>query len=414
MVDCGVTFQEPIVPGGKDLFDIVSADPRFISQQPERLAGIVITHAHEDHLGALPYLWPRFKCPVYTTSFTAEVLRRKLAQMGLDGKVPIIEVTTGDTQHIGPFEVQWLATTHSIPEPHGLIIRTDAGSIFHTADWKIDRAPITGKGFHSRPFERMAKQNITAMVCDSTNALRPGVSVSESAVYAGLLQLVDSAPGRVVISCFSSNIARLITIGRIAQETGRYLTLIGRSLQNMVSIARTTGFWPEDIPIADQRHVGYLPPSEVLAVATGSQGEPRAALSRIANDGFRDLQLSAGDRIIFSSMIIPGNELAIERLVAALKARKFEVIQAHETERPIHASGHPCQDELRQLYSWVQPQIAIPTHGEPEHLAKHAELAEEAGVSTQLLGLNGDIFVIAPVPEVMKNAVHAGRIPLQA
>ncbi len=413
MVDCGVTFQEPLNTQNPTLFDVVSADPKFIVEHKEHLAGIVITHAHEDHLGAIPYLWQRFQAPIYTTAFTAEVLRRKLQQFNLLDQVPIIEVNTGDTQNIGVFSVQWLATTHSIPEPHGLVIRTPAGAIFHTADWKIDANPVLGKKFQSRPFERMAEQGISAMVCDSTNALKPGYSTSEAAVYPELKKLISETRNRVVVSCFSSNIARLITLGRIAKETGRYFSPIGRSLQNMVSIARTTGYWPADIPVADQRHLGYLPAEEVLAVATGSQGEPRAALRRLANDGFRDLQLEKGDRVIFSSMIIPGNEDAIAALVRALKARGFNVIQAHETARPIHASGHPCQEELKLLYDWVQPKIAIPTHGEPEHLDFHQKLASERGIEFSFSGRNGDLYVIAPEPRLQKNVVKTGRIPLQ-
>lgn len=413
MVDCGVTFQEPLNEHNPTRFDVVSADPKFIVEHREHLAGIVVTHAHEDHVGAIPYLWQRFQAPIYTTPFTAEVLRRKLRQFNLLDKVTIIEVKTGDTQHIGVFEVQWLATTHSIPEPHGLVIKTRAGSIFHTADWKIDTDPVLGKSFQSRPFQRMAEQNITAMVCDSTNALRPGYSTSESAVYPELKKLISETQHRVVVSCFSSNVARLITLGRIAKETGRYFAPIGRSLQNMVSIARATGYWPDDIPIADQQHLGYLPPAEVLAVATGSQGEPRAALRRFANDGFRDLQLEKGDRVIFSSMIIPGNETAIEALVRALKARGFDVIQAHETERPIHASGHPCQEELKLIYDWVKPKIAIPTHGEPEHLDYHQKLARDRGVEFSFSGRNGDLYVIAPEPRLHKSVVTTGRIPLQ-
>lgn len=412
MVDCGVTFQEPLHPESTEIFDVVAADPAFIVRHKEHLAGLVITHAHEDHLGAVPYLWQRFQVPIYTTAFTAEVLRRKLAQTKLADQVPIIIVGSGETQKIGVFEVQWLAITHSIPEPHGLVVRTPAGNIFHTADWKIDANPIIGKGFQSRPFQRMAQQNITAMICDSTNALRAGYSVSESACYAGLKNLVEQAEGRVVVSCFSSNIARLLTLGRIAKETGRYMALLGRSLQNMVSIARVTGYWDETIPLAEQRHIGYLPREEILAVATGSQGEPRAALQRLANDSYRDLQLEKGDSVIFSSMIIPGNEEPIQKLVNNLRRRGFEVIQAHESELPIHASGHPCQEELRQLYTWVQPHIAIPVHGEAEHIAASARIAAEVGVPLQMAGLNGDLYVLAPQPELRRGLVATGRIPL--
>lgn len=417
MVDCGVTFKEPLdpsntTPAANELFDVVGADPEFIVQHKEHLAGIVITHAHEDHVGAIPYLWQRFQVPIYTTAFTAEVLRRKLAQTKLADKVPIVVVGSGNVQKIGVFEVQWLAITHSIPEPHGLVIKTPAGNIFHTADWKIDVDPVVGKGFQSRPFKRMAEQNITAMVCDSTNALRSGHSVSESACYPGLKAYIEAAEGRVVVSCFSSNIARLLTLGRIAKETGRYMALMGRSIQNMVSIARVTGHWDETIPLAEQRHIGFLPRNEILAVATGSQGEPRAALQRLANDSYRDLNLDKGDLVLFSSMIIPGNEEPIKNVVKALKAKGLQVVQAHESEQPIHASGHPCQEELRLMYSWVKPHIAIPVHGEAEHIASSASIAKECGVPVQMAGLNGDLYILAPKLELRRNMVRTGRIPL--
>ena len=278
MVDCGVTFNSPLQPDSLQKADVVAADPAFIARQPENLSGIVITHAHEDHIGALPALWPRLKCPVYATAFTAEILRRKLAEVGLLDKVPIIEVKTGDTKHIGPFAVQFLAITHSIPEPHCLMIRTDAGSVFHTADWKIDATPMTGKAFKPRVFQRLALENVTAMVCDSTNALREGFSVSENDCYQALLQVIAEAQGRVVVTGFSSNVGRLIALGRVANKTGRYMALLGRSLQNMVGAARATGHWPEDIHLIDANDLGYLPKAEVLVVATGSQGEPKATL----------------------------------------------------------------------------------------------------------------------------------------
>lgn len=420
MVDCGMTFNEPLkapylYPENENLgepFELISADPRFIVEHKEHLVGIVITHAHEDHIGAVPFLWQRFQVPVYTTPFTAEVLRRKLAQTKFKDQVPIYEVNTGDTQRIGLFEVQWLAITHSIPEPHALVIRTQAGTVFHTADWKMDASPVLGKPFQSRPFKRMADKNITAMICDSTNALRPGFSISEAACYTGLKSLIEQAEGRVVVGCFSSNIARLLTLGKIAKETGRYLALMGRSIQNMVQIARTTGYWDETIPLAEQRHIGYLPPNEVLAVATGSQGEPRAALRRLANDSYRDLNLDKGDQVIFSSMIIPGNEAPIAALVDALRAKGIKVTQAHESELPIHASGHPCQEELKLLYEWVQPQIAIPVHGEPEHIEASAQIAKEIGIPQQMAGLNGDLYILAPQPKLIRQAIPVGRIPL--
>lgn len=423
MVDCGVTFQSSlsqeylrpdtnITPLSRDLHDLVCADPQFISARRENLAGIVITHAHEDHIGALPYLWQRFKCAVYTTKYTAEILRRKLAREGLANQMPIIEVESTARIDIGEFNVQWLAITHSIPEPHALMIRTAAGSVFHTADWKIDASPVTGKPFDPQAFKNLAKENVTAMVCDSTNALRPGHSTSEGKVYKGLYDLVENAPGRVVVGCFSSNIARMISLAKIAQSTGRYLALFGRSLQNTVSAAKATGHWPDDLRVIDSFHAGYLLKHEVLALATGSQGEGRAALGRMANDSYRDLSLEEDDLVIFSSIIIPGNELLIEKIVEQFHARKIKTVLADEHHSPIHASGHPCQEELKKLYEWVRPQVAVPTHGEPAHMAANADIAKISHVPRSLTGVNGDLFQLAPDIKVLKNAVKTGRIAL--
>ncbi|MGS2719133.1 ribonuclease J [Paraglaciecola aestuariivivens] len=419
MMDCGLTFNAPLCSEEEaktsDLFkhELVAADPTFISQRKERLVGIVITHAHEDHIGALPFLWRRFKCPVYTTAYTAEILRRKLARDGQADAIPIIEVQSAERIDIGEFNVEWLAITHSLPEPHAFVIRTAAGNVFHTADWKIDLQPVTDQAFNASLFKQLAKQNILAMVCDSTNADRPGHSVSEKQCYLGLKQAIEAASGRVVVGCFSSNIARLISLAKIAQQTGRYFVLLGRSLLNTVGAAKATGHWPDDLPILDAFHAGYLLPEEVLAVATGSQGETRAALNQMAKDTYRDLSLDKGDLVIFSSIVIPGNELAIQNLIKAFHARNISTLSAEETELAIHASGHPCREELSQMYHWVRPQVAIPTHGEHSHMQANAQIAKACHVPISLTGENGDLFTLAPHIGVQKNAVKAGRIALQ-
>lgn len=412
MVDCGVTFDEPLTPDSHRTHAVVSADPKFIVQQRERLQAIVITHAHEDHLGALPYLWTRLKVPVYATPFAAEVLRRKLAQQGLASRVQINEIPPGGRFTCGQFEVEFLPITHSIPEPQALLISTSAGKLFHTADWKIDHQPVVGEPFDASRFSALAQQNVRAMLCDSTNALKTGVSRSESICHNGLLRQVESCEGRVVVSCFSSNLARLVTIARVAQETGRYFGLIGRSLLNMYSIARQTGYWPKELEAIDAAHLGYLPRNEVLAVATGSQGEPRSALNRLALDEFEALQLEAGDRVVMSSFLIPGNERLVERMVERLRARNIEVIESAQSTTPIHASGHPCQAELAEMYTLVQPDIAVPLHGEAEHMHANAKIAKRHSVPIQLTGLNGDLYELAPGARVHFGAVKAGRIAL--
>ena len=409
MVDCGVMFDKTrLQSDGSN--SVVSADPHFIALRRQRLVGLVITHAHEDHVGAVPYLWKDLQCPVYTTPFTAEILRRKLAEMDLLDRVPIIEVDTGDTHQIGHFEIEWLAITHSLPEPHALLLRAGNTRIFHTADWKLDPDPVLGQAFDAKPFKQLASRSVTAMICDSTNAVVPGHSVSEGQCFDGLLSLVRQAKGRVIVACFGSNVARLITLSRIADRTGRFMALYGRSLRNMVSAARRTDHWPNDAGVADGRHLGYLPRHEVLGVATGSQGEPMAALNRMAKGSFRDLELDPGDTVIFSSKVIPGNEEAVASLITQLRQREITVIEAADSELPIHASGHPCQDELRQLYRWVQPKVAIPVHGTPEHINANAAVASEVGVPVQIRGENGDLYRLAPQVGIKRKAVSTGRL----
>ncbi|MEJ2073395.1 MAG: ribonuclease J [Reinekea sp.] len=413
MVDCGVTFNAPLKPGDIREFEVVCADPSFITRQKENLAGLVITHAHEDHIGAVAHLWRRLRCPVYTTAFTAEFLRRKLAETGLVGKVPVFEVPSGGLVDIGPFNIHWLALTHSLPEPHSLVIRTEAGAVFHTGDWKIDQHPVIGAPFDPAPFQALADQNVLAMICDSTNTLRPGRSVSEGDCFNPLLKQIEQAKGRVVVACFGSNIARLITLCRIAEQTKRFVGLMGRSLQNIVSVARTTGHWPNDVPLIESSHLAYLPRSEVLAIATGSQGEPRTALGRLASDTHFDMELESGDTVIFSSIIIPGNEQAVARMINQLRTKGINIIMHTDDNAPIHASGHPCAEEVKTLYQWVQPAIAAPTHGEAEHLTANARIAKSAGIKRQMTGKNGDLFVFTGQPRIVRQFAQTGRIILR-
>lgn len=419
MVDCGVSFDEPLTAPylasmpATERAQVVAPDPSFISAQKENLCGIVITHAHEDHVGALPYLWPRLKCPVYTTRFTAEVLRRKLAEAGLEGKVPIVEVDGDSHIQVGPFSISWLAVTHSIPEPYAIKITTPAGTVLHTADWKIDAQPITGKPFNTQLYRRLQQENILAMVCDSTNANKPGFSVSERNCYDGLLATIRPQKGRVVVSCFGSNIARLISLARVAVKTNRYMALFGRSLLNMYSIAKKMDVWPTDLSLVEPSHIGYLPPDEVLAVATGSQGEANAALGRIARDSHPHLSLDKGDIVIFSSITIPGNENAVASLLRQFEGKGIATLQSENSTLPIHASGHPCEEELTLMYQWVKPQIAIPVHGEPAHLNAHAQVAKATGVKKRQVGLNGDLYRLAPAPSIRRQVVKVGRIALR-
>ncbi|WP_372971240.1 ribonuclease J [Marinobacter sp.] len=416
MVDCGVTFPRPgrvaadgtVHHGGEP--PVQMADPAFIADRREQLAGLVITHAHEDHVGAVPYLWPLLQCPVYTSRFTAEILRRKLAEFDLLHRVPIIEVETGQTRQIGPFSVQWLALTHSIPDPNALMIRTPIGNIFHSGDWKLDDQPLVGHGYSRKTFSDLAAEGVDAMVCDSTNATLPGHSVSEATLHEGLIRLIANAEGRVVVTCFGSNIARLHTLASIARETGRYMGLLGRSLVNMSGAAKAAGLWDAADQLINPSHIGYLPRNEVLAAATGSQGEPRTALRRLAAGNHPDFELEAGDTVIFSARAIPGNEEAIKALISRLSALGVKVITAESADLPIHASGHPAQEELELMYNWVKPAIAIPVHGEAEHMETHATIARATGVPRALVGRNGDLFMIRPVPGMRRQITATGRL----
>jgi len=420
MVDCGVIFDQNTDVDGEEItgprHHVQMADPQFIVDRRAQLAGLVITHAHEDHVGAVPYLWQQLRCPIYTTAFTAEILRRKLVEVGLDKKVPvhIIDVEKDNKQTIGVFDVEWVRLTHSIPDPYALVISTPVGRAFHTADWKLDPAPLVGQRFDEQRYRAMAEQDIDVMVCDSTNANVQGHSLSESQLYQGLKKHIEQAKGRVVVTCFGSNIARLSTLAKIAQETDRHLGLLGRSLINMVSAARSSGVWEYGNTLVDSEHLSYLPASSVLLVATGSQGEPHTALNRLSINAFRDLDLEPGDTVIFSSKLIPGNELAVESLIERLKEKQLIVITADDSILPIHASGHPAADELKLMYDWVKPVCAIPVHGELHHLQANAKIAKSVGIQQQLLGKNGDVFFIAPVKGLRRNAVKTGRLGLAA
>lgn len=417
MIDCGVTFDEPL--NREDTQNplaqrhrVVSADISFISNRRDKLCGLVLTHAHEDHIGAVVHFWEQLQCPIYATAFTAEVLRRKAYRANLPLDLPIVEIGAKTELDIGPFTVKWIPTTHSIPEANALLITTAVGKVLHTGDWKIDYQPVVGNSFNPDFFSILQNTNISAMVCDSTNANRSGYSRSEKECERGLGELVSKAKGRVVVTCFASNIARLITLAKIAKETNRYMCLFGQSLENMVSIARVTGYWPDEFAITPRRHIGYLPKHEIMIVATGSQGEPRSGLFKLAMNTHRDCDLDEHDTVIFSSIVIPGNEKPIKRIVDLFRERGVKVIQSEDTELTIHASGHPNEEDLKFLMNLVKPKSVIPVHGEPVHLAACASVAKKQNISKQLVGLNGDVYKIAPVLSIKRCAIVAGRVSI--
>jgi len=423
IVDCGLTFSDhnteppqdssPQAQNRQSRRDIQMADPAFIAERASDIAGLVITHAHEDHIGAVPYLWPQLKCPIYTTAFTAYILRRKLAEYDLLDDVTIRIVEAGDVLDIGPFNVEWIAMTHSVPEPCGLLISTSAGRIFHSGDWKLDEDPVVGSTFDKARCQELAGLDIDAMICDSTNATVEGKTPSESELYAGLHQLISDAPGRVVVTCFGSNLARVATLAKIAEDTGRHVGMIGRSMINMVNAGRATGLLDTDISIVEAQHLGYLPPESVLLLATGSQGEPRTALHRLSNNTFRDMNLEPSDTVIFSSKVIPGNEESVASLIERLESMQVTVYGEHNVEPLIHASGHPAADELRTMYEWVQPDVLIPVHGEQQHMLANVQLAKDAGIARQINGENGDLFIISPNKAIRRGVLPVGRLSLQ-
>jgi ribonuclease J len=405
MVDLGLTFAGPDYPG----IELILPELEFIEKQQERLAGIVLTHGHEDHIGALPYLGEELKSPLYATPFTAGLIAGKLEEEGLTGQVKLNVVQRGGTIELGPFRVTFVALSHSIPEGNGLLIETPFGNIFHTGDWKIDETPVIGEAPSTEVLTQIGDRGVLALVCDSTNVFQNQFSGSEESVHEGLLAQVTKAEGRVLVTTFASNAARLQTIGRVAREAGRKLCMAGRSLERILRVAQATGYlrdFPPPIPFDEAMR---LPRSEVLIVATGGQGEPRAALGRIAA-GNHELKLTSGDTVIFSSRIIPGNEVSIGRIMNQLSDLGVKIVT--ERQAHVHVSGHPGRPELVQMYEWVRPQIVVPVHGEPRHLAEHARLALEHGAKHAIVQRNGDVIRLAPGEPKKIDEVRVGQLVL--
>ena len=409
MVDCGITFEQAN-EDHRGRPSIQMPDPTFISSQRDQLDGLVVTHAHEDHFGAIPYLWQELQCPVYATPFAAAVLRKKAAWRGAPPPAPLIEVLPGDTHTIGSFDVTWLPITHSTPETCALLLESQGTRILHTADWKIDARPVIGSPWSPSTWKALAAKGIDAVICDSTNATTPGRSPTEGEVGDALVKLITSLKGRVVVACFASNVARVQSVFRAAHASERRVGLLGRSLDIMVRSAKHSGVFEPKVPIIDAEHLGYLPESEVLAVATGTQGEIGAALHRLMMDTHPHLSLGEGDTVIFSSKTIPGNEESVQRLIEGLKDRGVSVIHADDAATTLHASGHPCQDELKDLYETLKPRLSIPVHGEKRHMEANATIARESGVPVTFTGNNGDLFYLTPSPGVRRKWAPVGRL----
>ncbi len=405
VVDLGVTFGDQTTPG----VEIILPDPTYIEPYADDIVGIVLTHAHEDHLGAVHWLWPRLKAPVYATPFTAFLLREKLRDADLLDEVSITEVPLGGKFELGPFELELITLTHSIPEPNGLAIKTPLGTILHTGDWKIDPEPQLGAPTDEAAIRRLGDEGVLAMVCDSTNVFVEGEAGSEADVRKALGDLIQSLSGKIAVACFASNVARMDTVIRAAQACGRKVCLAGRSMHRMAAAARSVGLLQGLEPFVTDDQAKHMGENEILFLCTGSQGEARAALSRIADGSHPHVKLGQGDHVIFSSRVIPGNEIPIRNLQNKLADRGVRLHTERDTPG-IHVSGHPCREELRQMYSWVRPHIAVPTHGERRHLIEHAAFAKDLQVPHAVSPRNGDMVLLAPGQPGIIDEVPAGRL----
>ena len=405
IVDMGVTFGGPDTPG----IEIIMPDIEFIEQIRHNILGIVLTHAHEDHMGALARLWDKIRCPVWATPFTMYLVKDRLSEAEILDEVPLNLVQLGGKIKLGPFEIDLITLTHSIPEPNALAIRTPLGTVLHTGDWKIDPNPQIGDPVDEDALRKLGKAGVLAMICDSTNVFTPGEAGSEEGVRAELTKLIAEYDGRgVAVASFASNVARLESVMLAARENNRSVCLIGRSMKRMTAAAKSVGLLSKVGALLTEDEAQAMPSAHVLYLCTGSQGEPRAALSRIASGQHRSVKFHQGDVVIFSSKIIPGNEKGIFALQNALADDGVEIIT--EKMRPIHVSGHPCRDELTAMYDWVNPEIAIPVHGERRHLLEHAKLAKNLGIKHAYAPRNGEMIQIAPTGPQVVDIVASGRL----
>jgi ribonuclease J len=403
-VDFGVAFAGPDLPG----VDLIFPDISYLEEERTNLAGILITHAHEDHFGALIDLWPRLRVPVYATAFTAGLLTAKLASEPGSELIPVNVIAAGQRFKLGPFQIEYVNVAHSIPEPNAVIIETPLGTVLHSGDWKLDDGPVIGHPTDAARLAALGSAGVLALVCDSTNAMREGRSPSETEVARELALIVAENRGRVAFTTFASNVGRLRSVALAAAAAGREVVVVGRAMRRVIDVAGELGYLDGLPPFREEDAYQHLPRDKVVLLLTGSQGEPRAALSRVVEDDHRTVSLDRGDVVVFSSRAIPGNEVAINRIMNGLTRRGIRVIT--DRDRLVHVSGHPRRDELRQLYAWLKPAIAIPVHGEAMHLAAHARFARELGVPKVLTIENGAMVRLAPAPAEQVDEIVAGRI----
>ncbi len=405
MVDIGVTFADDTVPG----VDVIYPDPGFIVEKKDNLLGIILTHAHEDHIGAIAHLWPQLKCKIYATPFTAILIKEKFKEKQIDITKDLKIVELNGNVSLGPFEIEYITLTHSILEPNGLRIKTPAGIILHTGDWKVDPDPLIGDKINSKRLKEIGEEGVLAMICDSTNVFSAGRSGSELEVRKNLLKIVSRLKKRVLITSFASNVARMETAFFCAKETGRQISLIGRSMHRIFKAARQCGYLKNTIEPLDPREAKNFPREKIIYLCTGSQGEPMGAMMRISNSIHPDVFLEKDDAVIFSSKIIPGNEKKLFKLHNQLVKDGIEVI-SEETDF-VHVSGHPNREDLKDMYKWIKPKCVIPVHGEHRHMIEHISFAKEMQVPHPVQVENGDIVKLSPVdiPEVYDKA-PSGRL----
>ncbi len=405
VVDLGMSFAGDEAPG----VDLVMPDIRFLEAEKKNIVGLIITHGHEDHLGAVLDLWPRLQCPIYTSAFTAGLLEAKRAgEPGAPSRLPVTVVRAGERTQLGPFDVEFVPVAHSIPDSHAIAIRTVAGLVVHTGDWKLDPTPMVSHRTDTERLAELGEEGVRALICDSTNAVRDGKSPSEADVAASLKEIVGKARHRVAFTTFSSNVARIRCIAEAAVANGREVVVVGRAMERIIAVAREQGLLDGLPAFRSSEAYGYLDRNRVVAILTGSQGEPRAALRRIADDDHPEIAFSPGDLVVFSSRTIPGNEKVVNHIINALIKRGIEVMT--DRDGLVHVSGHPRRGELEQMYALVKPQVSVPVHGEAQHLHAHAQLARSLGVPEVVNCFDGHLIRLAPGPAERVGEVPFGRL----
>ena len=404
MIDLGLTFGGPLEPG----IELILPDIRYIKEERENLVGIILTHGHEDHYGAVIDLWPQLRAPIYATPFTTALLKAKMAEIGISEKIPVTEIGLQSKLNLGPFDIELISMAHSIPEPSGIVIRTSLGTVFHTGDWKLDPHPIAGLPADEERLKSLGQEGVGVLICDSTNAMTQGISPSERDVGETIEKIIAQSNNRVLVTTFASNVARIASVCRAARNNDRHLVLSGRAMWRVLAVAQETGYIDNGLKFLDQKDYGYLPRDKVVLLCTGSQGETRAALARIGQGRHPHITLAKDDLVIFSSRTIPGNEKSVSRLKNQLCELGASVIT--DKDALVHVSGHPRCGELARLYDWVKPDCIVPMHGEIQHMQAHEKFARSKGINNTARALNGRITRLLPGPAEAIDEAPSGRI----